>query len=148
MRAIEAARKAPVTVARDDTLATMAAVMDRQVVGAVVVVEDDRPVGIVTDRDLVVRGLARQLPPDTRADAVMSPDLVTIDASADLREAIQLLRQHPFRRLPLTDEGRMVGMLSVDDLLINGVDDLNALVRSITGQVIFGHPEAGVPAEE
>ena len=70
MQARAATRKAPVTVAPDSTIAEVAALMDRAVVGGVVVVDGDRPVGIVTDRDLAVRALARRVPPDARVDSV------------------------------------------------------------------------------
>jgi len=126
----------------------VAALMDEVAVGAVVVIDDDeRPVGMVTDRDLTVRALARRLPSDSRVDAVMSTPVVTLGGTADIQEALRIFAGHPFRRLPLVEEGRMVGMLTVDDLLMNVVSDLANLVRPITGEVIFGHPESTVPAE-
>lgn len=147
MKALDAVRKRPVTVGRGATVAEVAGLMDRLVVGAVVVVEDDRPVGIVTDRDLVVRGLARNLAPDGRVDSVMSTEVITLGATTDVREAVRVFEHHAFRRLPLVDDGRMVGMLTVDDLLVDEVGDLSALVRAVTGQVIFGHPEPGEVVE-
>jgi CBS domain-containing protein len=116
-------------------------------VGAVVVTEAERPIGIVTDRDLALRVVARRLPSDARVDAVMSTDVVTLPAGADLREAIRLFAVHPIRRLPLVEGGRLVGVLTMDDLLVDVIGDLTALVRPVTGQVIFGHPEPGVPAQ-
>jgi len=53
---------------------------------------------------------------------------------------VRILTEHAFRRLPLVEEGRMVGMLTVDDLLMDVVSDRANLVRPITGEVIFGHP--------
>jgi len=94
-----------------------------------------------------VRALARRLPSDSRVDAVMSTGVVTLGATADLREAVRIFAAHAFRRLPLVEEGRMVGMLTLDDLLMDVVSDLANLVRPITGEVIFGHPEPTVPAE-
>jgi len=139
-------RKAPVTVAPDRAIADVAALMDRAVVGGVVVVDDDRLVGIVTDRDLAVRALARRAPVDARVDSVMSTDVVTLDASADVRDAIRIFSSHAIRRLPLVDGGRMVGMITVDDLVVDAASDLAELVRPLTGQLIFGHPEPAVPA--
>ena len=119
--------------------------MDQEAVGAVVVTDGDRPVGIVTDRDLAVRALARGVPGDARIDAVMSTDLVTMGATADVREALRVFESRTFRRLPLVDVGHMVGILTLDDLLINAVGDLGRLTRVVTGQVVFGHPEPEVP---
>ncbi len=147
MQAKDATRKMPVTVPPERSLAEVAKLMDEAVVGAIVIVEDEKPIGIVTDRDLTVRALARRLPSDSRVDAVMSTGVVTLGATADLRDAVRIFTEHAFRRLPLVEEGRMVGMLTVDDLLMDVVSDLANLVRPITGEVIFGHPEPTVPAE-
>ncbi|HEX6420277.1 MAG TPA: CBS domain-containing protein [Acidimicrobiales bacterium] len=146
MHAIEAARREPVTVAPGATVTQAAELMDRAAVGALVVVEaDGRPVGIVTDRDLVVRALAHRCDPEARVDSAMSTDLVTLPASADLREALELFERHPVRRLPLMDGDRMVGMLTMDDLVVDLVSDLGRLTRPILGQVLFGHPEPVTP---
>jgi CBS domain-containing protein len=145
MQARDAARKPPVTVAPETRIAEVAALMDQAVVGGVVVVDGDRPVGIVTDRDLAVRALARRVPYDARVDSVMSTDLVTLDASADLRDAIRIFSSHPIRRLPLLDGGRMVGMITIDDLVVGVTSDLAELIRPLTGQLVFGHPEPAVP---
>lgn len=73
-------------------------------------------------------------PPDT--------DLVTLPADADFREAIKVFYRHPWRRLPLVEDGRMVGMLTVDDLVIDLVNDLDSLVRPVFGQLVFGGPDS------
>ena len=87
------------------------------------------PVGIVTERDLVVRGMVRRIPTDARIDNVMTTELVTLPAGADLHEAMGLFHRHPIRRLPLLEDGRMIGMLTVDDLAINLVSELDSLFR-------------------
>jgi len=147
MQAKDASRKMPVTASPDTTLASVAKLMNETAVGAVVVVDGDLPVGIVTDRDLVVRALARNLPLDSRVDAVMSTPLVTLGAAADLREALRVFTANAIRRLPLLENGQMVGMVTVDDLLMNMATDLADLVRPITGEVIFSHREPTPPAE-
>ena len=147
MKARDATRKLPVTVSADTTVSDVAELMDHHAVGAVLVTEGERPTGIVTDRDLAVRVLARRLPPDARVDSVMSTDVVTLPADADLREATRLFAEHPVRRLPLVEGGRVVGVLTMDDLMVDAIGDLAALVRPVTGQVLFGHPESKVPAE-
>ena len=141
MKAIEAARKLLVTVPGHATLTEAGRLMDEKVVGALVIMDGEDAVGIVTDRDLVVRGLARGLPGDARVDAVMSTGIVTLEADADLRKALPIFRTHAIRRLPLTRDGRVVAMLSVDDLLIDLVADISDCVRPITGETIFGYPE-------
>jgi CBS domain-containing protein len=147
MHAIEAARKSPATITADRTITEAAGEMDRLAVGALVVVEsDNRPVGIVTDRDLVVRGLARRADPEARVDAVMSTDLVVLAADADLRDALGIFESHAIRRLPLMEGDRVVGMLTMDDLVVDLTGDLMRLSRPITAQVLFGHREPSTPA--
>ena len=147
MYAVDAARRSPVTIPRDHTITEAAETMDRRAVGALVVVEPDgRPVGIVTDRDLAVRALAHRLSPDARIDAVMSTDLVTLAPDADLRDAFAVFDDHAIRRLPLVVDDRLVGMITADDLLVDLTCDLGRLVRPVTGQVLFGHPEPAPPA--
>ena len=142
-----AVRRNPVTVAPDTTLATAAKAMDEGGVGALVVVEDGQPTGIVTDRDITVRATARRFPPDARIDSVMSTDLVTRPADDEISAALHVFDEHPIRRLPLVDdEGALVGLVSADDLLVNISSELAELVRPITAQVIFSHPEPDVPA--
>lgn len=145
MRAIEGIRKNIVSVAPAATLAQAADLMERANVGALVVLDDRRLVGIVTDRDIVRRGVAHDLPPDARIDAVMTTDVVTLDADADIRAALPLFRTHACRRLPLISGDQVVGVLSVDDLLVDLVNDLGDIVRPIIGEVIFGHHEAPLP---
>jgi CBS domain-containing protein len=119
--------------------------MNRDVVGAVVVVDHDRPVGIVTDRDLVVRGLVRRLLLDARIDSVMTAELITLPGDADLHDAMALFQRHAVRRLPLLQDGRMVGMITIDDIAIDLVSELDSLFRPVVGQVIFGAPEREEP---
>jgi CBS domain-containing protein len=139
MQASKAVRRPAVTIPAGASIAEAARMMDRLGIGALVVVDDGQPVGIVTDRDLAIRGLGRQLPASAAVDRIMSRDLVTLPAAADLHEAVMTFYRHPIRRLPLLDDaGRMVGMLTVDDLALDLVNDLGSLVRPIFGQVIFG----------
>ena len=134
-------RKDAVSVAPSTSVRDVARLMDEGVVGAVVVVDDGRPIGIVTDRDLVVRSMARGLPLDGRVDSVMTFDPVVAEAVDPPNQAVRLFERYAVRRLPLVAAGQLVGLLGVDDLLVNTVADLAAVVRPITGQVIFGHPE-------
>ena len=146
MRVSELFRKPPATLPAGATLSDAATLMDEEVVGEIVVVDGGRPVGIVTDRDIVVRGVAHQLPLDARIDAVMTTDLVTLSADADITVAVSVFEERDFRRLPLVDmDDRVVGMITVDDLVVHEVAVFSRLLRPILGQVLFGHPEPKVP---
>lgn len=147
MRAIEGIRRSGVAIAPDKTMREAAEIMERSGVGALAVVDGDELVGIVTDRDLVRRGLAKGLDLDARVDGMMSSPVVTIDADADLRAAYALFRSNAVRRLAIVDAGgRFTGMVAIDDLLINLAADLSDLVRPVTAETIIGHRDAPVPA--
>lgn len=145
MRAYEAVRKELVTVPPDAQLGSVARLMADDAVGTVVVMDAGRPTGIVTDRDLVVRGLARGNV-DGRIDSVMTTELVTADADGDLRDVFHDLSSHPVRRVLLMRDGTAVGLLSVDDLVIDLVSDLSHVLKPVTAEVLFGHHEAATPA--
>ncbi|HET6966118.1 MAG TPA: CBS domain-containing protein [Acidimicrobiales bacterium] len=146
MRTIDAVRRSAVAVGPERTVAEAAGVMEAAGVGALGVVDEGgHLLGILTDRDLVCRVLARRAPVDGRVDAVMSAPVTTIDAGADLREAFALFRTHALRRLAVVDQGRFVGMVSVDDMLMDVAADLADLVRPVTAEVLFGHHDSPVP---
>ena len=110
MRVRDAVRKAAVTVDAATTLVGAAEAMDRSGVGTVLVTDAGRLVGIVTDRDVVVRGVARRLPLDARIDAVMSTALETLDADADLHDAVGVFAEHAVRRLPVLEGETVLGV--------------------------------------
>ena len=145
MRAREAIRKPPETIEADETIARAAHQMDEAAVGALVVIDDGRPVGIVTDRDLVVRAMARRYPLDSRVDSVMTTGLVGIDAEEDVRQAIQLFSHHAIRRLPVVEGDEIRGMITLDDVVIDLAHDLDEATKPLAAQVLFGHPEAKPP---
>ena len=145
MRARDAIRKLPETIQADETIARAAHRMDEAAVGALVVIDEGRPVGIVTDRDLVVRAMARGYPLDSRVDSVMTTGLVGIDADEDLRQAIQLFSHHAIRRLPVVEGDEIRGMITLDDVVIDLAHDLEEATKPLAAQVLFGHPEAKPP---
>lgn len=146
MKIKELTLRPPVTIAADATLTDAALQMDAANVGALLVTDGDRLVGIVTDRDVVVRAVARRLDPDARIDGVMTTDIVTIDGDADVREAYKSFGKHGVRRLPVMGADGVAGMLTLDDLLIALAADLDNLVHPIVGEVLFGHHPVPVPA--
>ncbi len=94
-----------------------AKVMAREDVGPVPVVEGGRVVGIVTDRDLVVRVLAEGRDPNsTTLQEIVSSDLVTVQPDTDLSEALQLMAQNQVRRLPVVEGDQLVGIVAQADV--------------------------------
>lgn len=148
MQVIEGIRRSGVGVRPEQTIREAATIMEQSGVGALAVVDGEHLVGLITDRDLVRRGMARNVPYDARIDSLMSTPVVTIDAQADLHDAFALFRTHGNRRLAVVQEGRFVGMITVDDLLINLAADLENLSRPVMAEAIFGHHDSPLPATE
>lgn len=146
MKVSDGIRKRGLSVAPDCTLRKVAELMEANAVGSIAIVEDDVAVGIVTDRDLVRRAVARGVAPDARVDSVMSSPVIAIDADADLHGTFRLFEQHAIRRLVVERKGKFEGVLSADDLLIDLAQDLAAVVKPIGAEVLFGHHDASVPA--
>jgi CBS domain-containing protein len=93
--------------------------MQQYNVGALVVVEGKQPVGIVTDRDLVVRALATEgAPQELEVRTVMSSNLVCVSEQTPLEYAVKLMRGYQIRRLVVVNEAReLVGIFALDDML-------------------------------
>jgi CBS domain-containing protein len=107
-----------VTASPKDSLACVAGRMQGHNVGAVVVTENDKPVGIVTDRDLALAMGARAVSPQAPVEKVMASNVRTIFAEEGVFTATRQMRDYEVRRLPVVDaEGRLVGIVTLDDLL-------------------------------
>jgi CBS domain-containing protein len=101
----------------DKPVAYAAKMMKQEDVGLAPVVQGDRLVGTLTDRDIVVRVVAEGKDPQTvTAREVASTDLVTIDPQQDLDEALRLMASKQVRRLPVVEEGRLIGVLAQADI--------------------------------
>lgn len=129
----------PVTVAPATTIRRAAQLMAEHGVGSLVVTEHERVVGIVTDRDLVTRALATAVPLDGRIDSVMSMDVVTVDAGTDVRDVVRAFGQHAVRRIPMTVEGRVTGLVSLDDMMATYGQQFAELTNGLTAQLLFPH---------
>jgi signal-transduction protein with cAMP-binding, CBS, and nucleotidyltransferase domain len=110
----------PVSLPADASLIEAAQKMRDNDIGDVLIVEPDgRLSGIVTDRDMVVRGIANEKEArNTSIGDVASPDLIAVDADDDADRAVQMMRQRAIRRVPVMDDGQLVGMISIGDMAI------------------------------
>lgn len=108
------------TAQMNSTLEEIASIMKVEDVGAVPIVDEDEDlVGIITDRDIVVRCVADgKDPSDTTVEEVLSHELETIEPDADIEEAARLMADKQIRRLPVCQDGELVGMLSIGDLAV------------------------------
>jgi CBS domain-containing protein len=114
---------APVGVYYSQTIGEAARIMRDTQVGAVLVVNEGELSGMVTDRDLVIRGLAEGEGPDSPVGPLCSGELIGVAAAADIHQAEQLMREHAVRRLPVINDGQVVGIVSIGDLAISADAD-------------------------
>jgi CBS domain-containing protein len=140
-----------VTVAPETTVEAAARCMAERHIGALVVVEDRTPVGIVTDRDLVVRALARRCPPtQTAVREVMTAKPICVSERTTLASALEQMRFYRIRRLVVTnDVHEVIGIVSLDDMAAL-VDAQQRALHTVTEVLHAGHQEAleGLPASE
>lgn len=128
------ARSNTVTASPETPVTELAATMDEENVGSVVITDGETPVGIVTDRDLAVRVLgAAADPTDQTAGDVMTDDLRTVTPDAGFYDAAELMAENGVRRLPVCEGDTLVGIITADDvteLLADEQQHLGNIIRS------------------
>ncbi|WP_423409930.1 CBS domain-containing protein [Heyndrickxia sp. MSNUG] len=106
-----------------DNVFEVAVKMKELNVGAIPIVDGDRLVGMITDRDIVIRGIAEKHPPSSKVEAVMSNHLVTATPDMSTQEATKLMAQHKVRRLPVVDGDKLIGIVALGDFAIDELTD-------------------------
>jgi CBS domain-containing protein/uncharacterized protein (DUF2267 family) len=136
-----------VTLNRQSKAYQAARAMADNHIGAVLVSDPKGLAGIVTDRDLALAVLGHGLDPTSTAlSEFMSEDVVACDVGSDLAHVVKLMQEHGIRRIPITDGGRAVGLITLDDLVAEGAVNAEALRAIVTGQleVEAPHKPAGL----
>lgn len=114
----------PTCAEPETTVEEIATLMKQEDIGCVPVVDEGQVVGMITDRDIVVRCIAEgKDPAECRADDIISPQSVTIGPNADAKEAARLMADRQIRRLAVVEGGKLVGMLSLGDVAVKQDDD-------------------------
>lgn len=145
---LERFRRNKMIVLNQQSMAYQAArAMEDNHIGAVLVSGPQGLAGIVTDRDLALVVLGGDLDPYyiTLAE-IMSEGLITCDVSAALEDVARLMREHRVRRVPVMEDGRLAGLITFDDLVVDGSIDLEALRAIVVAQLEVEAPQkpAGV----
>jgi CBS domain-containing protein len=125
----------PRTVGSSTSVLEAARLMKTEDVGSVPILEDERLIGMITDRDIAIRVAAEgKDAQSTTVGEIASRDVVTIDPQQNLDEAARLMAQHQVRRLPVVEEdGRLVGIVAQADVAQAGKDSLTGeLVQQIS----------------
>ena len=108
----------PKTVTPNDSIQNAARIMRDEDTGAVPVVDNGRPVGIVTDRDIVIRAVADGAPLNGPVREIVTGTVVVATPDMSTREASELMSEHQVRRLPVVENERLVGIVSIGDLAV------------------------------
>ena len=126
-----------VTAAPQETLEAVALQMQEHNVGMVVAVEDRRPVGIVTDRDLALALAVQGAPPRAPVQGVMTRKVLAIPDDMDVFAATRFIRECGVRRLPIVDrDDRLVGVVTLDDLVRFLGAELQNLAAGIEAEMV------------
>ncbi len=122
----------------DATVLTAAKLMSEHNIGAIMVVDQDDLVGIFSERDLVKRVAAKGLAPEkTQLREVMTTNPVTLSHGDNLQQAMDLMTQHRFRHLPIKEEGKITGMVSLRDLFGAIYEDMRDNINK-KDAILFG----------
>ena len=127
------------TTTKAATVSEAVAEMNEKGIGALVVMDGGRPVGIFTERDVLVRIVDADMDPAlTHVGDVMTRSLLTIRPEMHLDEAMALMTEHRHRHLPVLEDGELVGMLSIGDVMrwmtLNQEDHIRQMTEYILGR--------------
>jgi CBS domain-containing protein len=115
---VEIMSTSPVTISADATVAEAASLIRDKHVGSLVVLQDNRPTGIVTERDIVTKIAATdRSSKTTTVQEIMSSPLVAVHPHQEVAEAAKVMAARKIRRLPVIKEGKLVGMLTENDII-------------------------------
>ncbi|GAB2702469.1 CBS domain-containing protein [Paenibacillus thermoaerophilus] len=114
------------TVTLKDNVFEIATLMKQNDIGFVPVVEGRKLIGVVTDRDLVVRGYAEKRSGSASVEEVITRDVATVSPDASVDEAAKLMAKEKVRRLPVVDNGELVGVVALADLAVRESSDEKA----------------------
>ncbi|MER7368161.1 CBS domain-containing protein [Nonomuraea wenchangensis] len=120
----------PAAVEAEQPVSVAAALMRENDAGAVIVNESGRMQGIVTDRDIAVRVVADDKGPETPVREACSASVEAVGPDTEIDQAVQLMRTHAVRRLPVVEDGRAIGIVSLGDLAMER--DQNSALADIS----------------
>jgi len=113
----------PRTLSPGDSIQSAARIMKEEDAGAVPIVENGKLVGMVTDRDIVIRAVVEGSPANRPVRDIASGNVVSTSPNASIREAESLMSKHQVRRLPVVENERLVGIISLGDIAVKDGKD-------------------------
>jgi CBS domain-containing protein len=123
----------PRSIGASASVVEAARLMREQHIGSLPVTEDERLVGMITDRDITTRVVAESaIPETTSVGDVYSHELISVEPNSDLEEALRLMARHQVRRLPVVENDRLVGMVAQADIALKENERTGELVGAIS----------------
>ncbi len=128
-----------VSASPDNTIYDIAKKMKEENIGSIIIVDNDKPVGIVTDWDIVSKGIANDVKPSQIKAKDVMKELYTIESEESITEAARLLRKHNIKRLGVVYKNRLVGIISSSDViavtpdLVEIVSEKSTIIRGELG---------------
>ncbi len=107
------------TIEVDKSVSEAAELMNSKAIGCLIIMDGEAPVGMVTERDIVRRIVAKKLPYETRVSEIMTKKPVTVDPDMSLKEAARLMSKNKIRRLPVVKQNKLVGIVVASDFVRN-----------------------------
>jgi CBS domain-containing protein len=129
-----------ITAKPSDSIRDVAKKMKDEKIGSIIIMDGDKPVGLVTDYDIVVRGVASDAQPGKLTAKDVMQELHTIESEESITEAARLLRKHNIKRLGVVYKNRLAGVISASDViavtpdLVDVVSEKAAIIRGETGR--------------
>ena len=125
-----------ITIGPTAPVSEAAYLMMSEDIGAVIVVDEGMsPIGMLTDRDLVISVIAEgRIPEEVIVEEVMSKDLVYVDEDTNILDILSTLSEYSIRRMPVTKDGRLTGIVSVDDLIVVIATELTDLAMALSSK--------------
>ncbi len=125
-----------VTIEPKAPVSEAAYLMMREDIGSLVVVDDKmHPIGIVTDRDMVVSVIAEGIDPnEVLIEEIMTPDVIYVEEDANIMDILSTMSEYSIRRMPVTKDGMLSGIVSVDDLIVIVATELADLATAVSIQ--------------
>jgi CBS domain-containing protein len=149
MKIIESFVRPVVSASPHESLAALGQLMETHNVGAVVIVENHRPAGIVTDRDLALAVTAHGLSPQSAAAGAMTAPVQTLMQKEGVFAATLAMRENHVRRVPVVDDdGRLVGIVTLDDLVRVLGQELQHLVEAVEPEMLVRPPATSLIWDE
>lgn len=106
-----------VSLSPDSTLKDASELMDQQKIGSIVIMDNDKPVGIITERDFATRVMLKPYSPDTKVSEVMSSPVIHVSSDQSVSDIIDIMANKDIRKIPVIDNGKVLGIVTGTEFL-------------------------------